>query len=85
MQPQDLTPEIVEKAKQVNADSGLVIMSVLYKGEPFACLCKVEDLNAQYVSVKPLALVLTEEQKDRITDVKGDHPEPGLRKKLGLE
>jgi hypothetical protein len=80
----NLTPEILKKAKQITEESGLVIMSVLYRGENFACLCKVEDLNAEYVSVKPLALVLTEDQKDHITDIKGDHPESGLRKKLGL-
>ena len=78
-------PDIVEKAKQVTAESGLVIMSIQYRKENFACLCKVEDLNAEYVSVKPLALVLSEDQKEHITDVLGNRPESGLRKKLDLE
>lgn len=79
-----LSPDIIEKAKAVNADSGLVVMSVLYRGESFAALCKIEDLDAKYVSVKPVALVLSEEHLDHVTDVKGDHPESGLRKKLGI-
>jgi len=78
----DLTPELLEAANRMN---GYVLMSVQYRGENFACLCKVEDLDAKYVSVKPVALLLKEDQKEHIADVMGDSPESGLRKKLNLE
>lgn len=79
---ENLTTELREAAQGM---SGFVLMSVQYRGENFACLCKVEDLDAMYVSVKPVALLLKEDQKDHITDVMGNSPESGLRKKLNLE
>lgn len=75
-----LTPEIIAKANRLKG-TDLVVMSVLYRGEPFAAVCKLTDLG-ECVSVKPLALVLSEEQLDHVEDIKGDRPESGLRKNL---
>lgn len=76
-----LDPDLVKAAENMQ---GFVLMSVQYRGENFACMCQVEDLNKEYVSVKPIALLLSKEQKLHLTDVMGDSPDVGLRKKLNL-
>lgn len=78
----NLSKEVLTKASQIKEETNLVVMSVTYKGEPFAAICKLKELDDEHVSVKPLALVLSEEQLDHIEDIKGDHPESGLRTQL---
>ena len=80
--PEQIDPELLQAAEKL---SGFVVMSVQYRGENFAALCKVEDLGPEYVSVKPVALLLSEKQKGNLTDPLGNRPEEGLRKKLALE
>ena len=78
---ENLSPELLKAAEKMN---NFVLMSVQYRGENFACMCQVEDIDPEYVSVKPVALLLSEEQKDHLTDVVGGSPEAGLRKKMNL-
>jgi len=79
--PEGIQPELLEAVDKI---PGFTLMTVQYRGENFACLCKVKDIDEKYVSVKPVALMLTEDQKEYLTDIKGNRPETGLRKKLGL-
>jgi hypothetical protein len=51
-----------------------LVMSIQYRGENFAALCQVKNLDADRVSVTPVALLLNEEQKKHLTDVKGRTP-----------
>lgn len=74
----NLDPKLLAAAENL---SGFVIMAVQYRGENFPCLCKTEDLG-EHVSLKPIALLLNEDQKDHIENVLGDRPESGLRDKL---
>lgn len=78
---ENLSPKFLDVASEV---SGFCFMAIQYRGENFACLCKTEDLGT-HVSMQPIALMLSEEQKQHIENVLGDRPEAGLRKKLNLE
>lgn len=69
---EDLTPEMREASKSLG---DFILMSVQYRGENFICMCKTKELDEERISVKPVALWLTEEQKDNITDVMGNCPE----------
>ena len=84
MKPEKLSQEILSKAARLKDETDLVVMSVLYKGEPFAALCNMTELDKDRVSVKPLALVLSEEQLDHVEDIKGDRPESGLRTRITI-
>ena len=69
---EDLSPDMVEASKSLG---DFVLMSVQYRGENFISLCKTKELDEERISVKPVALWLTEEQKDHLTDVMGNSPD----------
>jgi len=81
-----LNPDALEKAAPiVEKFDDLTLMSVQYRGENFTALCRTEILKDDFVSVKPIALMLTEEKLDHVRDVDGNAPREGRRKKLNLE
>jgi len=53
---------------------GLLLMSCQYRGENFVALCKKKNINKKQVEVTPLAIILTNEKLQFVTDLNGDHP-----------
>jgi len=72
VETQKLNPDEEEFAEKLG--EGYIVMSVQFRGENFACLCTIEELDPEHVSVRPRALLLREEQKEHITDVMGEKP-----------
>lgn len=59
-----------------------LVMSIQYRGENFTALCQVKNLDADRVTVTPVALLLSEDQKKHLTDVKGRTPQPQRKVKF---
>jgi hypothetical protein len=58
------------------------LLRVQYRGENFVAVCDVEDIDDDRVAVKPIALILTNEQMDHLVDKHGNRPRGGLSKLL---
>lgn len=72
---EDIDPDAKRKAAQVlEAFDNLMLMSVQYRGENFTALCTRTSLGKGYVSIRPIALMLTEKKLDHVRDVEGNPP-----------
>lgn len=70
---QDISEEDRARAKMF-AQAGMLLMSCQYRGENFTVLCTSRDVNETHKAVRPLALLLREEQLDNLTDPTGGRP-----------
>ena len=71
----DINEEELELGKQlIEGLTRLTLLACQYRGENFTAVCTARDLGLTKVSFRPVALLLTNDKAEHLTDMEGRPP-----------